>query len=74
MPFVFIGITEDNVVKFNNQKHTKYTEYATLYTVKCKKEPTFHETYLDLLRNLTVSSPLQNVDMLKEKVSLQNQR
>ena len=58
---------------FSNKKHTKYTESATLYAVECKKRPTFYETYLDLLRNLIVSSLLQNVEMLKEKVSLQNQ-
>lgn len=38
--FVTTGITEDNV-KFNNQKHTKYTESATLYTVKCRKSLIF---------------------------------
>jgi len=36
------------------------------------KHKHIHETYLDLLRKLIVSSLLQNVEMLKEKVSLQN--
>jgi hypothetical protein len=61
------------VMLFNKHKHTEYIKYAAPYVVKCKKKTTFHETYLDLLRNLIVSSLLQNVEMLKERVSLQNQ-
>jgi hypothetical protein len=60
------------VMLINKHKHTKYTESATPFVVKCKKETTFYETYLDLLRNLIVSSLLQNVEMLKKKVSLQD--
>jgi len=58
---------------FNKHKHAECIEYTAPYVVKCKKETTFHETYLDLLRNLIVSSLLQNMEMLKEKVSLQSQ-
>jgi hypothetical protein len=61
------------VMLFSNQNHTKYTESAIPYAVKCKENTTFHETYLHLLRNLIVLSLLQNVEMLKEKVFLQNQ-
>jgi hypothetical protein len=61
------------VMMFSKYKHTKYTESATPYVVKCKKDTNFQDTYLDLLRNLIVLSLLQNVEMLKEKVSLQNQ-
>jgi hypothetical protein len=54
------------VMLFSKHKHTKSLNVRLLMV-------TFHETYLDLLRNLIVSSLLQNVEMLKEKVSLQNQ-